>query len=76
VAQQFDIGRQVAAHGLMPILEPEVTISITDKAEAEAILQEEILKALEGVAGSGHAEVVACRPWSISISRWSSIRRC
>ncbi|WP_374391791.1 fructose bisphosphate aldolase [Tabrizicola sp.] len=51
VAQQFDIGRQVAAHGLMPILEPEVTISISDKAEAEAILQEEILKALEGVEG-------------------------
>ena len=51
VAQQFDIGRQVASHGLMPILEPEVTISIADKAEAEAILQEEILKALEGVEG-------------------------
>ncbi|WP_135448767.1 fructose bisphosphate aldolase [Tabrizicola caldifontis] len=51
VAQQFEIGRQVAAHGLMPILEPEVTISIPDKAEAEAILQEEILKALEGYEG-------------------------
>ena len=32
----------------MPILEPEVTISIADKAEAEAILQDEILKALDG----------------------------
>ena len=51
VAQQFELGAQVAAHGLMPILEPEVTISIPDKAEAEAILQEEILKALEGVRG-------------------------
>ncbi len=51
VAQQFAIGRQVAAHGLMPILEPEVTISIPDKAEAEAILQAEILKALDGVSG-------------------------
>jgi fructose-bisphosphate aldolase class I len=51
VEQQFAIGRQVAAHGLMPILEPEVTISITDKAEAEAILQEEILKALDGLDG-------------------------
>jgi fructose-bisphosphate aldolase class I len=51
VAQQFDIGLQVAAHGLMPILEPEVTISISDKAEAEAILQEEILKALDGLQG-------------------------
>lgn len=51
VKQQFAVGAQVAAHGLMPILEPEVTISIPDKAEAEAMLQEEILKALEGVQG-------------------------
>lgn len=47
VAQQFDVGRQVAAHGLMPILEPEVTISIADKEKAEAMLQEEILLALD-----------------------------
>lgn len=47
VAQQFEVGRQVLSHGLMPILEPEVTISIADKAEAEAILQDEILKHLE-----------------------------
>ena len=51
VAQQFAVGAQVAAHGLMPILEPEVTISITDKPQAEAMLQDEILKALEGVEG-------------------------
>ena len=51
VAQQFELGRQVAAHGLMPILEPEVTISIADKPEAEAILQDEILKALQGLDG-------------------------
>lgn len=49
VAQQFEVGRQVLAHGLMPILEPEVTISIPDKAEAEAMLQEEILKHLDGL---------------------------
>ena len=47
VAQQFDVAAQVAAHGLMPILEPEVTISIADKREAEAMLQEEILLALD-----------------------------
>lgn len=51
VAQQFAVGAQVAAHGLMPILEPEVTISIPDKAEAEAMLQEEVLAALEGLQG-------------------------
>ena len=46
VAQQFAVGAQVAGHGLMPILEPEVTISIADKAEAETMLRAEILKAL------------------------------
>ena len=47
VAQQFEIGAQVAAHGLMPILEPEVTISIADKAEAEDLLQKAILRHLD-----------------------------
>jgi len=49
VAQQFEVAAQVAAHGLMPIIEPEVTISITDKAEAEALLQKHILKALDSL---------------------------
>ncbi|MCC7320934.1 MAG: fructose bisphosphate aldolase [Rubellimicrobium sp.] len=47
VDQQFALGDRVLAHGLMPILEPEVTISIADKAEAEAILREEILRHLD-----------------------------
>ena len=47
VAQQFEVAAQVAAHGLMPIIEPEVTISIADKAEAEKILLAEILKHLD-----------------------------
>ncbi|NHK29289.1 fructose bisphosphate aldolase [Parvularcula flava] len=42
VAQQFEVGEQIREHGLMPILEPEVTITIADKAEAEDILLEEI----------------------------------
>ena len=42
VAQQFEVGRQIKAHGLMPIIEPEVTITIPDKAEAEAILRDEL----------------------------------
>ena len=49
VAQQFEIGRQILGHGLMPILEPEVTITIADKAEAEAILRDEILKNLDAM---------------------------
>ena len=47
VAQQFEIGAQIYAKGLMPILEPEVTITIADKAEAEDILLAEITKNLE-----------------------------
>lgn len=38
VAQQFEIGKQILAHGLVPIIEPEVTISIADKAQAEDML--------------------------------------
>ena len=49
VAQQFEIGRQILGHELMPILEPEVNITIADKAEVEDILLEEILKNLEGM---------------------------
>lgn len=49
VAQQFELGKTVIAHGLMPIIEPEVTISIADKADAEAILLEAILEQLEGL---------------------------
>lgn len=49
VAQQFDVGRQILGHGLMPIIEPEVTITIADKAEAEEILLAEILKQLNAL---------------------------
>jgi fructose-bisphosphate aldolase, class I len=49
VAQQFAVGAQVAAAGLMPILEPEVTISIADKAEAEDLLLAAILRHLDAL---------------------------
>lgn len=47
VAQQFDVARQVLSHGLVPIIEPEVTISIADKAAAEDILLAELSKNLD-----------------------------
>lgn len=50
VAQQFEVGAEVLAQDMVPILEPEVTISIADKAEAEAILLDRILAHLNGVA--------------------------
>jgi fructose-bisphosphate aldolase class I len=49
VAQQFDVASQIAAHGLMPIIEPEVSIKSPDKAGAETILREEILKKLDAL---------------------------
>ena len=49
VAQQFDAGARIAAHGLMPILEPEVSIKSPDKAGAEAILLAELTKKLDAL---------------------------
>ena len=48
-AQQFEVGAQILAKGLVPILEPEVTISIPDKAEAEDLLLAEITKHLDAL---------------------------
>ncbi len=47
VAQQFEIGKQILGHGLMPILEPEVNIKIADKAEAEELLLDAIRRHLD-----------------------------
>jgi fructose-bisphosphate aldolase class I len=51
VAQQFEVGKQILSHGLTPIIEPEVTISIPDKAQAEDILLAEIRKQLDALPG-------------------------
>jgi fructose-bisphosphate aldolase class I len=47
VAQQFEIAAQIARHGLMPIIEPEVLIKSPDKEAAEALLLEQIKKKLD-----------------------------
>ncbi len=49
VAQQFAVAAQVRAHGLMPIVEPEVTISIADKAQAEDLLLDALTRALDAL---------------------------
>ncbi|MGB7263751.1 MAG: fructose bisphosphate aldolase [Albidovulum sp.] len=49
VAQQFEVGSQIIDHGLVPIIEPEVTISIADKAEAEAMLLASLTTALDAL---------------------------
>lgn len=47
VEQQFEVGKQILAAGLVPILEPEVDINSKDKEQSEKILKEEMLKHLD-----------------------------
>lgn len=49
VDQQFGIGGDVLAHGLVPIIEPEVNIKADDKAECEDILKAQLLKHVDGL---------------------------
>ena len=47
VDQQFEIGKQIIAAGLVPILEPEVNIRSPEKAQAETILKANLLEQLD-----------------------------
>lgn len=49
VRQQFDIASQILSHGLVPIIEPEISISSTHKAEAEDILLESLTSHLDSL---------------------------
>ena len=49
VAQQFEVGAQILGHGLVPIIEPEVNINSATKAEAEALLRDQITAHLDAV---------------------------
>ena len=49
VKQQFELGQQVLAHGLLPIIEPEVNIKSATRADSDQILLEELLKALDAL---------------------------
>ncbi len=49
VDQQFAVGRQILGHGLVPILEPEVDIHCPDKAEAEKLLRDALMKGLDAL---------------------------
>ncbi|HUF13883.1 MAG TPA: fructose bisphosphate aldolase [Longimicrobiales bacterium] len=54
VAQQFQVGQQILAAGLVPILEPEVDIHSPDKAQAEALLKAGLLAGLEYIDEDQH----------------------
>jgi fructose-bisphosphate aldolase class I len=51
VKQQFEVALQVLAHGLVPMIEPEVNIKSPERADADQILLEETLKALDALPG-------------------------
>jgi fructose-bisphosphate aldolase class I len=51
VRQQFEVAQQVLAAGLVPIIEPEVNIKSPERAEADRILLDELLKALDALPG-------------------------
>ena len=57
VDQQFELAAEVLAHGLVPILEPEVTITIPDKSDAERMLLEQVSAGLAGL-GEGQRVIV------------------
>ncbi|WP_026858568.1 fructose bisphosphate aldolase [Jeotgalicoccus psychrophilus] len=50
VEQQFEVGKQIIAAGLVPIIEPEVSINAEDKEAIEEILRDAILEELNGLA--------------------------
>lgn len=52
VKQQIEIGLQVLASGLVPMLEPEINIKSPERAEADAILLDEMTKALDAMPGT------------------------
>ena len=51
VKQQFEVAEQILSHGLMPIIEPEVNIKSAERRQCDAILRDEILKALDTLSG-------------------------
>lgn len=52
VSQQFEIGREILAGGLMPIIEPEVDIKSTEKEQCEELLRASIIKHLDALSSN------------------------
>ncbi|WP_061159439.1 fructose bisphosphate aldolase [Caballeronia temeraria] len=55
--QQFEVGAQIIKHGLVPILEPEVSIKSPDKKGAEKLLRDELLKGLDALPESSNVMI-------------------
>ncbi|HXB85797.1 fructose bisphosphate aldolase [Mycobacterium sp.] len=62
VDQQFDYAHTIAERGLMPIIEPEVSIKCPDKPRADRLLVAELKSKLDGLAGDGQVMVKLTLP--------------
>lgn len=51
VKQQFEVGKEIIAGGLVPIIEPEVSIKSPEKKEAEALLKKALLEYANALSG-------------------------
>jgi fructose-bisphosphate aldolase class I len=51
VKQQFEVGKELIAGGLVPIIEPEVNIKSAQKSEAEALLKKSLLEHVDSLNG-------------------------
>ena len=51
VKQQFEVGKEIIAGGLVPIIEPEVNIKSAEKAEAEEILKKQLIDQANSLSG-------------------------
>lgn len=47
IEQQFKLAKQIIAHGLIPIIEPEVDINSKDKKQIETYMRNEIFRQLD-----------------------------
>jgi len=69
VAQQFELGAQILGYGLTPIIEPEVTITIPAKSEAEEMLRAEILRHLDAMDGEAQVMLKLTLPETDNLYR-------
>lgn len=67
VDQQFEVGKQIIAAGLCPILEPEVTITSPDKEAIEDIVKEELLKGLDALSEDQNIMIKLSLPTKVNL---------
>lgn len=67
VDQQFEVGKQIIAAGLCPILEPEVDITSPEKEQIEDILVEELLKGLDALGDDEKIMIKLSLPTKVNL---------